>query len=739
MSEKNKPHFWISDNEVIEVSKELTSRSKEVDIVYSEHGSRLSSSLQQVEEEVAKSHVVNSLSNTDTIVFKVEVAEGDKIQYKDSDFESLGLTINAVKSEKIAIVTTTKQKFEILKQRVQTYTQNGSRKTYFNHISDFSPYLGTQKNASDLTKKIHLNDTPPQTVDVQFMLIPKLAQRDKTVALKNLTSKIGSSNGEIQDEPYTLSDETLVIRAVIPSSTLSNYENDSAIYRIEETHFFNVNLNLNSQNFHNRISISEQTNFDSLPIVTVLDSGINFPDSLQPLIVDSWQPHDFSGTDYSHGTKVASKVIFRHFKEMTNNSTYIPRARVIDCKILDGSVPENTLIRRIQEAVANYSDISSIYNLSANTSSPVEADEMSIIGYEIDALQLRKNVQFILSSGNHNLWETESNISDIIDDDESIISSPADSMLGITVGAICGENHAQSISEKNMIAPYSRKGPGFSGFSKPDISAYSGTIVFDGNSVTTPFDETSLVMNSDGLLLPDSGTSFAAPIVSGDLAEISKIVPDNDLLISKALLYHNAELLWDEDDIEEEELILAHNLYGRGLSTVDDSKYSSKSKVTFVRSGTLNREKKERVKIFMPELLAAQPGRNIAKVTVTCLSKPPVDRTKGTEYLGAYVRASLKKSQPNGKLSPVQPSIKEGRRKWDICHQFSKMFSRFNAGDWQVWLELFGRWDDGSNDIPYALIVTIEDMSGNLDIYNEIENQNRYQAINQVRLRAQNN
>lgn len=570
------------------------------------------------------------------------------------------------------------------------------------------------------------------------MLIPKLTQNDKSVVLENITAKISKNSGEIQDEPYTLSDNTLIIRAVIPSSSLSNYEDDSAVYRIEETHFFNVNLNLNSQNFKNKISISEQTNFDALPIVTVLDSGIDFPESLTPLVVDKWQPSDFSGNDFSHGTKVASKVIFRHFKEKSESSNYIPRARVIDCRILDGSVPENALIHRIQEAVNTYSDISKIYNLSANTSSPIEPNEMSIIGYEIDALQLKKDVQFILSSGNHNLWRTETNISDIIDDDDSVISSPADSMLGITVGAICGEDHPSSISEKNMIAPYSRKGPGFSGFSKPDISAYSGTIIYNGASPTTPFDETALVMNSRGLLLPDSGTSFAAPIVSGDLAEISQIIPNEDLLISKALLYHNAKMLWDEDDIEEEELVLAHNLYGRGLSTVDDSKYSSQSKVTFIRSGTLNREKKERVKIYMPELLAAQPGRNIAKVTVTCLSKPPVDRTKGTEYLGAYVRASLKKSQVNGNLSPVQPSTKEGRRKWDVCHQFSKLFSRFNAGDWQVWLELFGRWDDGNNDIPYALVVTIEDMSGSLDIYNEIQNQNRYQAINEVRVRAQN-
>jgi hypothetical protein len=189
----------------------------------------------------------------------------------------------------------------------------------------------------------------------------------------------------------------------------------------------------------------------------------------------------------------------------------------------------------------------------------------------------------------------------------------------------------------------------------------------------------------------------------------------------------------------EDELTLAHNLYGRGLSNVEESRFSSPSKVTFVRTGSLNRITKERVSIYMPPILAAQVGRNVAKVTVTCVSRPLVDRTKGTEYLGAYIRASLKKSHSDGvTLMPVQQDYREGRQKWDICHQFSKTFSKFNAGDWQVWLELFGRWDDKNDDVPYALVVTIEDVSGTLDVYSEIEALNRYRALNTIRIRLDN-
>ncbi len=115
---------------------------------------------------------------------------------------------------------------------------------------------------------------------------------------------------------------------------------------------------------------------------------------------------------------------------------------------------------------------------------------------------------------------------------------------------------------------------------------------------------------------------------------------------------------------------------------------------------------------------------------------PPVNRTKGAEYFGAYIMASLKKSSSDGKLIPVQQDFKEGRQKWDVCHQFTKLFSKFEAGDWQIWLELFSRWDDENLDVPYALAITIEDVSNTLDVYSEVEALNRYRAINTIRLRV---
>lgn len=738
MNKEQKSHLWIPDEEVQRLNKKLTARPTQKNISFSEHGSKLSHGLQSIKQALKTTAADNSLINSDMLVFSIELPEGEKIQDKKDLFDSTGMQVRAVKNVRRAIVTSTNSQFQSLKKRVDAYTQNGAGKKFFDFVENFSPFIGSEKNSSELRKTLG-TEKPPTTLDVQLMLIPNLEPVVYDTVLAKLIAKVTQTQGEVQESPYYLSDNTPVIRVIIPATALPRYENDPAIYRIEETDFFSVDATQNVMIDLGSLELSSDVNLEDLPIVAILDSGVNFPPALSPLIVRHWVSSKSSGGDKDHGTKVASRVAFKYISQQLLSDAITPRSRIVDCNILDGSVPVNIFIQRIQEAVERFSDITKIYNLSANANSPIEGDEMSIVGYELDALQHRKDVQFIISAGNHTLWKTESCLEDIFDDDDSRVAAPADSMLSIVVGSIVGANHDKSLSAQNQIAPYSRRGPGFKGFSKPDLVAYAGTIAVTAGIPSVPHDPFSLLMSKEGKLIPDAGTSFAAPVVAGDYAEILSIVPDHDVLLSKALLYHNAMPLWDEDSIEDEELSFAHNIYGRGVSRVEDSKYSSPSRVTFVRTGSLNRTTKERVSIYMPSVLAAQVGRNVAKVSVTCLSMPPVDRTKGTEYLGAYVRASLKKSHTDGMtLTPVQQEFKEGRQKWDVCHQFSKLFSQFNAGDWQVWLELFSRWDDKNEDVPYALVVTIEDVSGTLDVYNEVEALNRYRPMNTLRIRVDN-
>jgi hypothetical protein len=426
------------------------------------------------------------------------------------------------------------------------------------------------------------------------------------------------------------------------------------------------------------------------------------------------------------------------FLQQSASEVLKPRARIIDCNILAGSVPENVLIHRIQSAVENFHDTAQIYNLSANATIPIEGDVMSIIGFELDALQLKYNIQFVISAGNHMLWKTQTSLDDIIQDDDSRIAAPADSEFSIAVGSIISENHDGSLSGKNNLAPYSRIGPGFSGSIKPDISAYGADILYNSGNPTVPLDTGSAVLHKDGFMTVDAGTSFTAPVVSGDIAEIMGMLPIKNVLLAKALLFHTALPVWDTDTSSPEEISGYHMLYGRGMSNPKEALYSTESKVTFLRTGSVSRIKKERINIYMPELLAKQSGLDIARVTTTCVSSPFIDRTKGSEYLGAYIRTSLKKATSETGLSPAPVEQKDIHKEWHTCYQTSNIFSRFKPGDWQVWLEAFGRWNKKEEDIPYALIVTIEDISGKLDIYSEIQAQNRYQLLNEIRISVEN-
>lgn len=731
---KRREHLWIPDEEVTRVDKSPTGRQKPRNILHSDHGQKLSLGLQSITTALEESSNDNSLNDTDLMIFKVELPEGEKVKDKKTVFDSNGMQVRAVKTENKAIVSTTKTQFESLKTRVETYTQLGSGKTYFDYIDAFKPYTGSEKNSTSLQKTTCLKEVP-NFLDIQLMLVPNLDDDIYQHALKKILEKISDSEGKVQQSPYLLSDKTPVIRAIIPSSSLYKYENDSIIYRIEETDFFSADASYEGAIDLNELEIDKSVNIENLPLVVVLDSGVNFPTNLQQLIYQHWKDDNSTGGNTEHGTKVASRVTFKYISEQLPSKIVVPRTRIIDCNILDGNVAVNIFIMRIQNAALTFHQISKVFNLSANATTPIEGDEMSIVGYELDVLQRKFNIQFIVSAGNHQLWRTESNLPDVLDDDDSRISAPADSMLSIVVGATSGETHPNSLSAANQVASYSRRGPGFNGFSKPDMTAYGASITSIAGSISVPQDKYSLLLDKNGKLTPDAGTSFTAPVIAGDFAEILSIVPNEDIILAKALLYHSASPIWDEENITDDELSFAHNLYGRGISNVNESMFSSPSKVTFVRTGTLNKLTKERVKFFMPEILAAQVGKNVAKVSVTCVSMPPVDRTKGTEYLGAYISTSIKKSSSTGSLLPVQQNFKEGRHKWDICHQFTKLFSTFEAGDWQVWLELFSRWDEENIDVPYALIVTIEDVSNTLDIYSEIEALNRYRPINKLRLR----
>ena len=147
----------------------------------------------------------------------------------------------------------------------------------------------------------------------------------------------------------------------------------------------------------------------------------------------------------------------------------------------------------------------------------------------------------------------------------------------------------------------------------------------------------------------------------------------------------------------------------------------------------MKKKNKERVRFYMPTLQESAKGNNNTMVTVTCITDSPIDQSKGEQYLGACITATLHKSSD----SPAVQTISDNKGKWDTCVHFSKPFSRFSGGLWEVWLDLFTKWEvDEELEIPYYLVITIEDMTQTNNIYEAIiqESAGRFRPIQSIRI-----
>ncbi|MDF2854650.1 MAG: hypothetical protein K0Q87_501 [Neobacillus sp.] len=732
-NEDQKQHLWIPFEEVEEVTKKPMKITEDRGLDYAQHGSKLSQGLMDIMSAYDKLKTGDSLSDADIMVFKLVLPEGETVAGQQKFIEDEGMKINAVKDSRHAIVTSSKSMFERLRGRVGTYKDQNKLKG-FQYIEGFELYSADEKQASSLKRYLE-QKKDALTIDIQMMFIPHLDKDIQSKAVRKLEGKILQAEGKLQREPYQLSDGTAVVRALVPMSSISSLAEDGAIYRIEQTAFFHLMTPSAMNPFSAALNIDPGVDVDSLPVVAVLDTGVEFPPELERLVPIHWEASSCSGYRHYHGTAVASKVIFSHIGSQLTNEYLVPRAKVIDCKIYDPvNNSQDAMIERIREAVENFAPVTKIFNLSSNIKRPIEGDELSILGYELDALMSKYKIKFVISAGNHGLVASCSTLEEILEDDDVRIAEPADAMLGITVGSIVGANHAPSVSKVNDVAPYSRIGPGFAGYYKPDLVAYGATQYSDGSVPRDPF---AIILAPGGGFLTDCGTSYTAPIVAGDLAELASIVPENDIALAQALLYNGAQKLWDMKKITQDEANYIGNLYGRGLSAPHVSKYSSPYKVSFLRTGTLNRLTKQRVKFHVPTIQAQMAGNNTTRVSITCITNPPIDKTKGSDYLGAYIRASIHKLDQNGKNVGANPKVSDNMSKWDTCYHFSNSFSKFSAGSWEVWLELFTRWGiENDEEIPYSLVVTVEDLTQTNDIYSAIvrETAGRFQPISNVRV-----
>lgn len=736
-------HLWIPNEEVIEIEYKPTARNIDVPVDFSEHGIKLLGQLDTIKKIHNKK---KSPVSSEYIIFKTRLYNNQKFSNNErvKFINNNGLEIKLVKSDNEAIVATKIDKFNMLYKKVENY-QERNRNLGFQYIDDFEFINRTEKQSNSIRKII--TDSLVDYLDIQIQLMPSFGDIIYEKSIEYIFNIIKNSSGEILEDIYNLSDGTPIIRAKVEPSVIDILTEDDIVFKVEKTNFFDVDkqdkyeFNLNDVNLSNEIFIED------LPVVGILDTGVDFGSSiLKDFVIDEWIADDITTFNPYHGTGCAIRAMFGNdLANQIEANSLTPKVRIVSGIISNGKepVPFSKFIDRIRKAIKELKKYTKIFNLSFNSDEPIDGDYISTVAYELDTIMRSEGVQIIISSGNHKLYRVYSDLNDILDDEDSRISSPADSILGITVGSYVTKDNPYSVSQEYDIAPYSRVGFGLGGMQKPDLVAPGGNIYYNAslNEDVVICEDCALIPGSDGNLNYDCGTSFAAPVLAGDYAVLTNQLPihiqDRELL-GKALMYHNAKHLFDITSMDFDEREAVRKVYGNGVLDLDSAMYSNPYKVTFVRLGELNYLTKQRVKFYMPTNMANQEGIRTCKVSVTCMSEVPFDKNKGLNYVSAYIGASLKKIDTKQQLNVGNPKKSEGRDQWSHYQNFSNIFSSFNPGDWQIWLQLRKRWDISKDyNMKYALVVTIEDLTRTNDIYSAIkaETGNRFRDINEVRIR----
>jgi len=277
--------------------------------------------------------------------------------------------------------------------------------------------------------------------------------------------------------------------------------------------------------------------------IAIIDTGVaSHPDLVKPnnriiafkdFVNNKRYPYDDNG----HGTHVAGCIAGNGYSSQGKYAGVAPEASIIAVKVLDqdGSGDTSNVLAAIQWVVDNKSKYNiKILNLSlgnqANSSySPL--DKAAIAAWE-------RGITVIAAAGNEG-------------PKKYTISSPGICPDIITVGALDDRNTPST--RDDIIANFSSRGPTKRGAVKPDIVAPGVDII----SLAVPG------QNDSELYKSLSGTSMAAPVVSGCAALIHQMYPRYTNNQVKELLMSSADDLGFPPYAQGKGLINLEKIFGR--------------------------------------------------------------------------------------------------------------------------------------------------------------------------------
>ena len=497
------------------------------------------------------------------------------------------------------------------------------------------------------------------------------------------------------------------------------------------------------------------------PVVVVVDSGITdgIP-GLESWVVgrESQVAPQYQNTD--HGTFVAGLICWGGELNPTIAGLDSGPCGVFDLQVLPNQDPakgdalallESEFLVSLEAALQEHANKYKVWNLSLGTDTVCSIDEFSALAEELDNLQEKYQVSFVISAGNYDtppLLDFPRTPDQL---DAGRITTPADSVLGITVGAISHVDYKKNGPKEHHPSAFSRHGAGPNYVIKPDLVHYGGSCSTDISHIS------GIRSVNDGGSAEDVGTSFAAPLVSRTLAQIyHQITPTPSSVLARALLTHHARDPRTRHRVPDGD----ENFFGFGLPSpvpycLECTPYTS----TLVFDDVLRPGYFLEWNDFPYPPSLRRGGKYFGEIWMTVAFAPTRGARWGTEYCETHIDAHFgvyrgQKARETGVVTSkfvglVPPEHKnagllyesyqvEKLRKWaPVRTYYGDLGEKGERGDrWRLKLQLLTRHgieaEEAFKPQPFSLIITISDPEKKVRVYDEMAQivRNRFQAQN---------
>ncbi len=476
---------------------------------------------------------------------------------------------------------------------------------------------------------------------------------------------------------------------------------------------------------------------ENYPTVGIIDTGIDPSNRfLAPWIV---RRHEYVATanrSHEHGNFVSGLVI--HPRLLNQSDPRFPNvhSRVVDVMAVPGvgSISEDELLTILEEVIPKHSEVK-VWNLSLGLDDPCVDYEFSELAIALDELQDRYNVTFVFAAGNYEIrpyrgWPPE----DLGEDDR--ICSPADSVRGLTVGAIAHRDTPNSRVRIEQPSPYTRRGPGPVFIPKPEVSHYGGNCDRNGNYRQMGI----LSIDGAGNLAEAIGTSFSAPIVASLFANVQNVVAGTlSRTLAKALLIHSCVL----DGTPVKARTLKYRGFGVPPDLLKILNCPPWAATLIFELELVPGIEFERWPFPIPNCLRIADDIVQGDIAMTLVYDPPINAEYGAEYcranvdvsLGTYDVDSNNKRHHQKKIPPEPQDISrlyeryliEHGFKWSPVKVYRRSMRRLKGKDWRLKITVNHR--SGfytARRQPLALVITIMDPNKEGRVYDEVvRNMNR--------------